>query len=446
MLHIVLSSLSFSYLAALCLYRLFFHPLHRYPGPTIAALTGWYELYHNIFQGGGLVAEIEKLHELYGPVVRIGPNTLHFNDWHAYHDIYTHGTTLVKEPRFYRGINAHARESSAGFLNPQEARNRRALLAPSFSRQAVMKLEYTIQLKVDQLVSLLREHYSSPDSAAKISIAYRSLTTDVITDYCFANSMNTLADPNFSHPVAQQTRDLVKRFWIQVHFPFIIDIVQSLPEKFVLWLIPYFASFVDVKARFERQIDSLISNLDATDHETVFHNLLAPKDPQMRPSRTSLVHEAFTLIGAGSDTVGHACTVGTYFALQDHSISIRLAEELRKAWPDEDRSMSFSALEKLPYLTAFIKEALRMSIGVIHPLPRIVSDETPEIGGLKLPAGTIVAMSHYFMQMNPGIFGDPYTFNPDRWLVRDTDKMMLNFVPFGKGPRQWEADLKLGKD
>ncbi|KIK54976.1 hypothetical protein GYMLUDRAFT_48175 [Collybiopsis luxurians FD-317 M1] len=334
---------------------------------------------------------------------------------------------------------AHARESSVVFSNPQEAKNRRSLLAPSFSRQAVMKLEYTIQQKVDQLVTLLQKYYSSPDSTAEISIAYRSLTTDVVTEYCFANSIDTLAHPNFSHPVAKQTRDVVKRMWIQVHFPFVIDIVKCVPEKFVLWLFPHFASFVDVKARFERQVDSLISNPDAlstTDHETIFHHLLAPKDLQLRPSRTSLVHEAFTLIGAGSDTVGHACTVGTYFALQDHSISMRLSEELREAWPDEDRPMSFSGLEKLPYLTAFIKEALRMSIGVIHPLPRIVSDETPEIGGLKLPAGTVVGMSQYFMHMNPEVFSDPYTFNPDRWLVEDTSEMMLNFVPFSKGPRQ----------
>ena len=37
--------------------------------------------------------------------------------------------------------------------------------------------------------------------------------------------------------------------------------------------------------------------------------------------------------------------------------------------------------------SAFIKEALRISIGVIHPMPRIVGDETPEIAGLKIPPG-----------------------------------------------------------
>ncbi|KIK60728.1 hypothetical protein GYMLUDRAFT_600562 [Collybiopsis luxurians FD-317 M1] len=75
MLYILLTSLIFSYLTGLGLYRLFFHPLHRYPGPVIAALTDLYEVYHNIVRGGGLVTEIERLHQLYGPVVRTGPNT-----------------------------------------------------------------------------------------------------------------------------------------------------------------------------------------------------------------------------------------------------------------------------------------------------------------------------------------------------------------------------------
>ncbi|KIK54817.1 hypothetical protein GYMLUDRAFT_48370 [Collybiopsis luxurians FD-317 M1] len=379
------------------------------------------------------------MHKLYGPVVRTGPNTLHFNDRRAYHDIYSNGNTLVKEPRFYGAIFVHALGSSTAFSDLQQSRNRRSLLGPSFSRQAVMKLEYTIQEKVDRLVALLEKLYRSPESTVMLSIAYRSLTTDVITEYCFANSANTLSDPNFAHPIALETRNLIKRIWIQTYFPFVVRLIARIPQEFILWLFPKFRTFVDVKARFEQQIDNFISNpedLITAEHETIYHHLLLPKDPELRPSRTYLIHEAFLLVGAGSDTVGHACTVGTYFALQDHSIRSRLAEELKEAWPDKDRPLSFTTLEKLPYLTAFIKESLRMSIGPMHPLPRVVGDETPEISGQNVPPGTIVGMSHYFMHMNPEVFSDPDTFNPDRWLVRGTSEMMLDLVSFSKGPHQ----------
>ncbi|KIK60735.1 hypothetical protein GYMLUDRAFT_600792 [Collybiopsis luxurians FD-317 M1] len=439
MLSAVLVSLSFCYLAGLALYRLFFHPLHIYPGPVLAATTNWYEVYYNLVRGGEFMAELERLHKLYGPVVRIGPTKLHFNDRRAYHDIYSNGTTLIKDAHFYRGFLTHATESSLVFSNPQQSKDRRSLLAPSFSRQAVMKLEYTIQKKVDQLVALLERHYRSPESGVKLSLAYRCLTTDVITEYCFANSMDTLSDPNFAHPIALETRNLAKRVWIQTYFPFIFRLVASVPQGFILWLFPKFTTFMDVKKRFEEQIDNYIKNpedLAATEHDTIYHHLLEPKDPELRPSRTSLVHEAFLLVAAGGDTVGHACTVGTYYALQDNSIRRRLTEELNEAWPNKGRPLSFIALEKLPYLSAFVKEAIRMSIGSFHPLPRIVGDETPEIGGLNIPPGTVVSMGTYFMLMNPEVFSDPLTFNPDRWLVEDTSEMMLDFVPFSKGLRQ----------
>ncbi|KAF9077836.1 cytochrome P450 [Rhodocollybia butyracea] len=178
--------------------------------------------------------------------------------------------------------------------------------------------------------------------------------------------------------------------------------------------------------------------LSMVEHETIFHHLLEPKD-QERPSRASLIDEAFTLVSAGSDTVGNALNIGTFYALKYPSINKKLKEELEEIWVDKDRPMSYTALENLPYLTAFIKEVLRFSIGIIHPLPRVVGPSTPspEIGGFKIPAGTTVKMSTMFLHMNPDVFPDPSTFNPDRWLVEDINEMMLNFAPFSKGPRMW---------
>lgn len=54
------------YLGALALYRLFFHPLRKYPGPVLAALTEGYEVYYNIIQFGGMVDELLRLHTIYG--------------------------------------------------------------------------------------------------------------------------------------------------------------------------------------------------------------------------------------------------------------------------------------------------------------------------------------------------------------------------------------------
>ncbi|KAF9077868.1 cytochrome P450 [Rhodocollybia butyracea] len=139
---------AFSSLFVLALYRLFFHPLCEYPGPPLAALTDWYQAYYNIVKGGGLVIKYEQLHKLHGPVIRVGPNTLHFNDRQAYHDIYTYGSTLVKHSELYDALGVHAPKSSIIFCDPEVSKQRRGSLQPLFSRRAVISLEYTIQQKV----------------------------------------------------------------------------------------------------------------------------------------------------------------------------------------------------------------------------------------------------------------------------------------------------------
>ncbi|KAF9077862.1 cytochrome P450 [Rhodocollybia butyracea] len=426
-----------SSLFVLAVYRLLFHPLSRYPGPILAALTDWYEAYYNVVKGGSLIAKYEQLHKLHGPVIRVGPNTLHFNDRQAYHDMYTYGTTLVKHSGFYDAMGVHAPESSLVFSDPEVAKQRRGLLQPLFSRRAVISFEYTIQQKIDKLLAILANNYNSPTSTVSMAVAYRALTTNVITSYCFAESANTLDSPDFFHPILQGMKQAFTKVWLPYDFPFLVTFALNAPQKLILWLLPEFKGYLKMKVGFEHQISSLIRNPDTlsmVEHETIFHHLLEPED-QERPSRASLVDEAFLLIAAGSDTVGNASNIGTFYALKYPSIHQRLKKELDEVWVDRDRPMSYTALEDLPYLTAFIKEVLRFSIGVIHPIPRVVGPSTPEIGGLKIPVGTVVAMSAKFLHMNPNVFPDPYTFNPDRWLAQDTSQLLLDLAPFSKGPR-----------
>lgn len=56
----------FVYLVVGGFYRLYFHPLAKFPGPKIAALTGWYECYHDLFRHGMLIWKLQELHDIYG--------------------------------------------------------------------------------------------------------------------------------------------------------------------------------------------------------------------------------------------------------------------------------------------------------------------------------------------------------------------------------------------
>lgn len=51
----------------LFIYRLYFHPLSRVPGPKLAALTRFYEAYYNVlWHDGQYLFQTEKMHAVYG--------------------------------------------------------------------------------------------------------------------------------------------------------------------------------------------------------------------------------------------------------------------------------------------------------------------------------------------------------------------------------------------
>jgi hypothetical protein len=48
------------------IYRLAFHPLARFPGPRLAAITHLYEVYYDVWLGGQYTFNLRELHQRYG--------------------------------------------------------------------------------------------------------------------------------------------------------------------------------------------------------------------------------------------------------------------------------------------------------------------------------------------------------------------------------------------
>ena len=73
---IALGALFFLYLVGLAVYRLYFSPLAKFPGPKLAALTLWYEAYYDLWKGGNYTFKIAELHKEYGmtsPILDLYP-------------------------------------------------------------------------------------------------------------------------------------------------------------------------------------------------------------------------------------------------------------------------------------------------------------------------------------------------------------------------------------
>ncbi|KAJ3521437.1 hypothetical protein NMY22_g12317 [Coprinellus aureogranulatus] len=432
-LAVLLGGATLLFLISGAISRLYFHPLSRFPGPVLAALTGYYVTYFDIFLDGQLIPQLRKLHDKYGPVVRIGPNKLHFADPKAYDDIYR-DSRFPKEPWYYDAWISYT--SSFGCTSIQGARERRGLLNPFFSRRSILNLEHVIQGTVDRFMASMQKNCIE-GNIVDIHRGFLSIGLEVITAYCFAQRFDAIEYPGYQYPFIKALVEAFDAIYLVQHFPFLRPFIFGLPEWMVKIVAPGSLAFPAFTRRLEDQIDTILadpSSLEKAEQETIYHHLINPESGQGL-TRDALRHEASTLVAAGADTVGNTGNIALFHVLRNPDIEKRLRDELREAWPDVDTPMPVEKLEKLPYLMAVIQESLRIAHGVVSPLPRIVT-YTKAIGGHMVPQGTVVAMSHFFMHANPDIFPEPEKFDPERWLKEDSVELANYLVPFSKGQRQ----------
>ncbi|MAD87444.1 MAG: hypothetical protein CL912_31180 [Deltaproteobacteria bacterium] len=116
--------------------------------------------------------------------------------------------------------------------------------------------------------------------------------------------------------------------------------------------------------------------------------------------------EASGLVVAGSGTTAVNGTYLIWSILKNPKIQARLeaeVAELLPEWRDAD-------LEKLPYINALIREALRLFSAAPGSLPRTVPKDRPlTIDGFVIPPGTTVSSQAYTMHRDPAVFKDPLT-------------------------------------
>jgi hypothetical protein len=60
------------------IYRLFFHPLRKFPGPRLAAITQWYQFYHDVILGGKYLSMIPGFEATYGEQQATCPSLIVF--------------------------------------------------------------------------------------------------------------------------------------------------------------------------------------------------------------------------------------------------------------------------------------------------------------------------------------------------------------------------------
>ena len=97
--------------------------------------------------------------------------------------------------------------------------------------------------------------------------------------------------------------------------------------------------------------------------------------PESERSDERLAKEAQVLMGGGTASTARTLSFISYYLLARPNIRSKLEQELKEPMAKyPEKVPTWAELERLPYLQAIIKEALRLSYGVMHRLPRCSPD------------------------------------------------------------------------
>ncbi|RKK96205.1 hypothetical protein BFJ68_g14465 [Fusarium oxysporum] len=408
------------------IYNLYFHPLAKFPGPREAAVSqNW--IYKNSLDGR-IEPLLEKLHQRYNShAIRIAPNELHITDVTLYKTIYSQNNPWTKDGNFYAAFGT----PHSVFVETDHGlhRERRKLLNPFFSRAGVLNVQGLMSEKATTLGTRLRK--LPPGFKVNLYNAFRCLTVDIISDYASGKCLDQVgtSDDSFFGSYLEAFDAMADLTWDMCYQPFV--------RTFVTWTPAFIAKRLSKEARAFNRLQA--ANTAALQAYRAKPDVERPVVYSALDGCTEVeaVAEATDILAAGSDTTAYSLTVGLWHILNNKAIKEELQEALLENIPDPETIPSLPALEKIPILTATVKESVRIASPVPGRLPRVVPDHAALfVDGKRVPVGTIVGMSAYTIHRSQKLWGpNASKFDPRRWLTGDSAAMEQNMVSFSKGRR-----------
>jgi len=212
--------------------------------------------------------------------------------------------------------------------------------------------------------------------------------------------------------------------------------------------VKYYYKFVEDLAlkRIAAEKDRLAKDLPP-DREDLFHFLLSAKDPdtnQPAYSTLDLIAESHLLIVAGADSSSVTLCALFFYLTRNPRVLLQLEQEIRSTFSSVEEIFHGPKLASCKYLRAVIDESLRMCPAGPSELSRVVLPGGAIIDGSFYPEGTHVGTAGWAYNHCEALYGDAYTFRPERWIPssdlstlntdQDILKLKRGFHPFSQGP------------
>ncbi|KAK3995982.1 putative sterigmatocystin biosynthesis P450 monooxygenase [Cladorrhinum sp. PSN332] len=393
-------------------------PLNKIPGPWYAKFTSAVLAWH--WFKTQRTGYIHELHKKYGPAVRVAPNEVAFASASAVKEIYCSGGSGYDKEEFYDLFKVYGRRTMFTTLNKDDHARRKRIIADRYANTNVVRQGSLdgVTERANKFVGLCK---GSVGGSLDIFVHLHSYAFDCVTHHLFhphgTNSLQTEEDKQIMHELTFD--DSLKNRLVSYYSPALHRLFSK-----ILYLF--------AKPRETPLADNFVLDTSAKTDTAPFTLLDRLHGRKEGLDQLDIAGECLDHMAAGVDTTGD----GLCFLMWE--LSQPSSKDYQKKLRDELLANPDADFDKLPYLDAVIMEGLRCFPPIPMSLPRYVPQGGRTIDGYFLPEKTIVSCQPLSVhKIDKGVFPDPDTFRPERWLDPNGDaerkRLFFAFANGGRG-------------
>ncbi|OLL22532.1 Isotrichodermin C-15 hydroxylase [Neolecta irregularis DAH-3] len=411
------------------IYLVYFHPLAKYPGPFLAKLTPFWNVF--VVASGNRHVIFAALHEKHGDFVRIAPNAVIIRHVSAQRDLHSFGSQVVKSDGYIAARLEPEMSSLVDEQDPVKHSQMRKHVSPAFSTRALEGMEQYIKSSIDRFTDNIKIYGKDGTIPLNMTAWCSMLTFDILSDLSYGETFG-MVEKGEALPLLKIIEWAVKG----------IAVGMAIPPSLVKFA-PYIMPKALLKGRDDltnetlKKLKKRIGNPSGRKDLFTYMEKLAnvEETDADRESRLNTIGHVFLV--AGGDSISGFLTSTMYYILKTPRVYRKLYEEVSSAFSSKE-DITASQASHLKYVSAVIEEGLRICLPIPGDLARKTLNPTM-IAGRMFPAGIDLSASNWAMSRDERYFTAPNEFIPERWIdplfERDQTLGKTAVLPFSQGPR-----------
>ncbi|KAF2736252.1 cytochrome P450 monooxygenase [Polyplosphaeria fusca] len=437
------------YLLGITIYRFFFSPLAKIPGPLLTRISNVPEA--NALKHNQRAAWVTSLFAQNPDAVaiRTGPNSVSFNHPDAVKAIYGHAVSpsgFGKSPWY----DAFSTTGESLFSTRSKTRHatKRRMVAHSYSSASLYGFESIIDATLDKFFAKIQP-FADAGTPFDIYFWYELFTMDLMGELALGKSFGVLDEGRATRygTLVEQSQRFANYSGLLPFGKWNVRALSWVPIPSIQKLYKARLEYIEyarqaLQGRWDASRQQ--KQPDGKPRQDIMQRFIEARDPETGKSMdfNELRAECSSLLVAGASTGSVTLNWMTYYLCRNPSTKSEILSQLLSLFPQNSVGVAplpFNALNKLSLLEHTQTEVLRLHPPIGYATPRDAPPTGTTILGTYIPPYTAVGVPAASIGRKASVYPSPDDFMPERWIDGgggDLATMKTCFLGFGYGSRQ----------